>query len=386
MKDKKHILIAPLNWGLGHATRCIPIIRALLKNNYKVTIASDGEALSLLNKEFPSLESITLPSYNITYPENDVHFKRHMLTMAPQILKAIRAEHKLLKKLINELHLDGVISDNRLGLYTSKIPTAYITHQITVLSDTTTWLSSLLHRYYIHKFNECWVPDIKGKKSLSGILGHPERKLRIPTKYIGVLSRMKSLEEPIIYKIIAIISGPEPQRSQLQLRLTQELQKLNGSVLLVEGKLEAEQHTTIKGNITTVNYLTSSDLEKAIAQSKFVITRSGYTSIMDLCFLNKSAFFIPTPGQFEQEYLAHRIEKQRIAPFAIQDMFKVKNLSKLAIYKGFNNDYSSTIDLSDFFCLFEGKRKLRSHSWFTLNIHLFLVRLNNMFNNRETQT
>ena len=149
MKDKKHILVAPLNWGLGHATRCIPIIRALLDQNYEVTIASDGAALSLLQKEFSSLNSIELPSYNITYPEKGSKFIRHMLKMAPQILKAVRAEHTLLKKLILELDLDGVISDNRLGLYTKKIPTAYITHQVTVLSGKTTKLSTLLHKYIL---------------------------------------------------------------------------------------------------------------------------------------------------------------------------------------------------------------------------------------------
>ncbi len=386
MKDKKHILVAPLNWGLGHATRCVPIIRALLKNNYDVTIASDGQALSLLQKEFPLQEYIKLPSYNITYPEKGTGFKHHMLKMAPQIIKAIRAEQKLLKKLIKDMSLDGIISDNRLGLYTSKIPAVYLTHQITVLSGKTTWLSSLLHRYYINKYSECWVPDIDNEKSLSGILGHPDKKLNIDTKYIGPLSRMTARKEEIIYKAIAIISGPEPQRSQLQAILIKQLKKLNGKVLLVEGKIASKQKKTKKGNITTINYLTSSDLEKAIAQSEFVITRSGYSSIMDLSCLDKKVFFIPTPGQFEQEYLAHRFKKQSIAPFAVQEKFKIKNLSKLSVYKGFNNIDDPKVDLSDFFGFFEGKRKLRPHSWLALNIHLFFVRLNNMLNNREPQT
>ena len=280
-----------------------------------------------------------------------------------------------------------MISDNRLGLYTKKIPTAYITHQVTVLSGKTTWFSTLLHKYYINKYTQCWVPDIEGKKSLSGILGNPNKKLNINTKYIGVLSRMTSRKEPIIYKAIAIISGPEPQRSQLQLKLTQQLQRLNGKVLLVEGKLASKQQKNTEGNITIVNFLTSLDLEKAIAQSECVITRSGYSSIMDLSCLHKKAFFIPTPGQFEQEYLARRLKKQRIAPFVTQENFKIKNLSRLAVYKGFNKNYSTQLELSDFFfSLFESKRKLRSYTWFTFDIHFFFVRLNNMLNNRESQT
>lgn len=318
-------------------------------------MGSDGQSLSLLQKEFPELDTITLPSYNITYPEKGSLFKIHILKMIPQILKTIRAEHILLKKRIRELHLDGIISDNRLGLYTSKIPTAYITHQITVLSGKTTWLSSILHRHYINKFNECWVPDTKEEKSLSGVLGHPKRHLKIPTRYLGVLSRMKSQEETIIYKAIAIISGPEPQRSQLQSKLIKELQKLNEDVLLIEGKIDDKQHKTIKENITIVNYLTSFELEKAIAQSEIIITRSGYTSIMDLSHLNKKAFFIPTPGQYEQEYLAQYLKDQLIAPFSKQEDFKIENLSEINSYKGFDVDYKSKIDLCDFFCLFESK-------------------------------
>ena len=83
----KRILVAPLNWGLGHATRCIPIIRALKAHNFEPVIASDGAALQLLKKEFPDLEHVELPSYNITYPKNGKRFKSKLISETPDDLK-----------------------------------------------------------------------------------------------------------------------------------------------------------------------------------------------------------------------------------------------------------------------------------------------------------
>lgn len=351
VNKQKHILVAPLNWGLGHATRCMPIIHALLANDYKVTLASDGQALALLNKEFPAIPSVKLPSYKITYAEKGGNFKQKMLLSLPQITRAIKKEHTLVKSLIDTLKIDGIISDNRLGLYSDKVPTVIISHQLNVLSGKTTWISTKMHRLFIERFNECWVPDTNSLNNLSGHLGHPKSLLKIPTKYIGVLSRMTATETVHTYKVIAVISGPEPQRTILQSLLIKELRKLPGKVLLVEGKVSKEQETRQKGNITIINYLTSIELEKAINQSEFVIARSGYTTIMDLAHLQKKAFFIPTPGQSEQEYLAQRLKKLGVAPYSFQESFKIKNIAKVKVYKGFNEEFS-TENLNNFFGLF----------------------------------
>ncbi len=159
MKLHKTILVAPLNWGLGHATRSIPIIYALIAEGFEVILASDGMALTLLQKEFSQLESIELPSYKIEYAKKAKRFKWKMLLRSPKVLKAIRQEREQLKSLVKTKKIDGVISDNRLGLYHSEIPTVFITHQLQVLSGSTTRLTSAMHRNYIKKFDECWVPD-----------------------------------------------------------------------------------------------------------------------------------------------------------------------------------------------------------------------------------
>ena len=335
---KKRILVAPLNWGIGHACRCIPIINALISHNFEVVIASDNEALHLLKKEFPNLEYVELPSYQVTYSKTKSKFKSHLLKQLPKIYKALKAEHKATQQIIETYNIDGIISDNRLGVYSKAVKSVFITHQLNVLTGSTTFISTKLHAFFMMKFNECWIPDFETEPNLSGKLSHPSTlKTKITTKYIGPLSRFELQEEQTIYAVLILLSGPEPQRGLLEEKLRDEFKNYDKPVLLVKGKIEATQTTVTNGNLTEVNFLTSKHLEKTINQSDLIIARSGYTTIMDLAKLNKNAFLIPTPGQSEQEYLAQNMQEQGIAPFCEQDQFSLKQLEKSGNYTGFGN-------------------------------------------------
>jgi uncharacterized protein (TIGR00661 family) len=350
MTLKKRILVAPLNWGLGHATRSIPIIKALIIHGFEPIIASDGVALSLLNKEFPKLESIELPSYDITYPKKGKFFKLNLLKDSPKMLKAIKAERKALKSIIENYHIDGVISDNRLGMYSKKVPSVFMTHQLKVLSGNTTWLSTKLHQKIIKRFDECWVPDNQEDPNLSGKLGHIKLH-EIPTKYIGPLSRFNKIDTKIKYDVMVLLSGPEPQRSILEEILLNAFEGYKGPVIFVKGIIENEHNRTENKNMVIYNFMTSKLLEKALSESELIVSRSGYTTIMDLAKLNKKAFFIPTPGQFEQEYLAKRLSELGIAPSCHQDDFKVENLNNIEYYTGLSNfDYE--VNFKKLFSLF----------------------------------
>ncbi|WP_340199735.1 glycosyltransferase [Ascidiimonas sp. W6] len=350
---RKRILVAPLNWGLGHATRCIPIINALLKANFTPVIASDGISLLLLQKEFPQLESIELPSYNITYPINGKNFKRKIIWDSPKLIKVIRAEKKIVAELIGTYAIDGIISDNRFGVHSKKVPSVFITHQLNVLTGSTTWLSTKIHLAIMKKFDECWIPDVDGKPNLSGRLGHI-KKSRLRIKYMGPISRLAKKEIPLKYDVMAILSGPEPQRTFLEQKLLTELQKHKGKILFIRGKIENKQHIEQTNNITIYNYMSSFEIETAINESAVVLSRSGYTTIMDLAKLEKKAFFIPTPGQFEQVYLAKRLKKNGIVPSCAQEKFTISKLGKISLYSGLSS-FDSKIDLSDLFCLFQRK-------------------------------
>lgn len=350
---KKRILIAPLNWGLGHATRCIPIINALVNFNFEPIVASDGAALELLKKEFPELKFIELPSYNIEYSKKGSFLKLKLLKNTPKILKAIRVEHKIVQDVILKNKIDGIISDNRFGVYSKNIPSIYITHQLHVLSGNTTWLSTKLHQKFINRFNECWVPDFKANNNLSGVLGHINNTT-IPTKYIGPLSRFKKKDLPKKYDVLVLLSGPEPQRTILEKKLFLELSNYNKTVVFIRGVVEYKQKIAVQKNITIYNYMTSTELNTAINESALILSRSGYTTIMDLARLEKRAFFIPTPGQFEQEYLANYLEEKRIAPFVKQNDFTLNHLKLVKSYTGFVNTKPIQLDKS-LFSLFEGK-------------------------------
>lgn len=353
MLPQKKILVAPLHWGLGHATRCIPIINSLKQHNYEVLLASDGAALELLRKEFPALESIELPSYQISYSKKGALFKLKMISQIPNIRKTISEERKLISRLVEDRKIDGIISDNRLGVRSKKIPSVFLTHQVNVLSGNTSIFSSKLHQNVIKKFDECWVPDLEGPVNLSGKLGHSDR-LDFDLKYIGPLSRMKKKDLPIKYDILALLSGPEPQRTLLEEKLTESLLQLDKKVLLVRGVVENTEKRTFNKHIEIVNFLGTQSLETAINESELIISRSGYTTIMDLAALEKKAYFIPTPGQYEQQYLAKRLKERGLVPSCKQDKFALEKLSEVEVYSGLK-EMKSSLKGSELFRLFEGE-------------------------------
>jgi UDP:flavonoid glycosyltransferase YjiC (YdhE family) len=349
----KNILIAPLNWGLGHATRSIPIIKALEENGYTPIIASDGVALALLKKEFSHLIALELPSYNIEYAKKAADFKWKLIKNTPRTLMAMHAEKKLVEKWIADYNLIGIISDNRLGVHSKKVPSVFITHQLTVLSGNTTWLTSKLHQFYIRKFDECWVPDVNESVNLTGQLGHL-KSTSLNLKYIGILSRLQKLDLPIVYDLMVILSGPEPQRTMLEEKLIFELDYFDGTVVFIKGKVEAEQLVAIKENITYYNFMQTEQLEKTFNESETVVCRSGYTTVMDLVKMEKKALFIPTPGQFEQEFLAKKYKAEGILPSSKQHKFNMVDVYKVSFYPGFPN-IKSEVNWPALFALFERK-------------------------------
>ncbi len=353
LKKNKTILVAPLHWGLGHATRCIPIIRALLQEGFDVLLGSDGAALLILRKEFPNLPFVELPSYDITYPKKGEWFKFKMFLKLPQIKKAMNSEKRMVKRLVADGKIDGIISDNRMGVRSKKLPSVFITHQLNVLSGNTSFFSSKMHQKIIKKYNECWVPDVEDPINLTGKLGHPKR-LKFPVRYIGPLSRMAKKELNIKYDVLVLLSGPEPQRTLLEVKMMDSFLNTDQKVLLVRGVVEEENEVYVKDNVTIVNFMQSEDLERSINESKIVVSRSGYTTIMDLAAMEKEAFFIPTPGQYEQKYLAKQLKQKGIVPSCKQEKFSIEQLGKIPLYSGLKS-FKSQLNYAELFGLFHGK-------------------------------
>ena len=347
--SKKKIIVAPLNWGLGHATRCIPIISALIDNDFEPIIASDGSALMLLQKEFPQLKSYQLPSYNIKFTKGN-RLKYKLFLNIPRFLIAAIKEREVTEEIISKENVSGIISDNRFGVRSIKIPSVYITHQLNVLSGNTTSITSRFHQRIISKFDECWVPDKTNKPRISGELSKVKMK-GLKVKFIGTISRFKRKSATNKYDLLVILSGPEPQRSILEKKLLVQLKEYNKKVLFVRGVISNDQAPYMNEKLEVVNYMLTEKLQQVISESEIILSRSGYSTIMDLTQLEKKAFFIPTPGQFEQEYLAKRMDELNVAPFSDQDNFELSMIKTLKNYKGFKKTEDNALN-SELFKLF----------------------------------
>ncbi len=308
---KPRILLSPLDWGLGHATRCIPIIRELLHLDCDVWLASDGYQKRLLQQEFPALTILEMPGYKIRYSKSG--FRLKMITQIPKILDIINYENKWLKSKTPVYEFDAIISDNRYGFYNKQVSNVFITHQLRIRTSMGKLIDGLLNRInyrYIKKFDECWIPD-EEKNTLAGELSHPKRLPKSAVHYIGTLSRFEALSSPAIKNhLLIILSGPEPQRSVLENLIIKEIVHINGTATVVRGLPGEERIIPSTNSIKFYNHLPASELNKEMGKADFVISRSGYSTIMDIAKLNKRSILIPTPGQVEQEYLANQLALQ----------------------------------------------------------------------------
>lgn len=322
-----HILIAPLNWGLGHAARCIPLIVRYLREGHEVTLAGDGDALLLLRRHFPNLPYRALVPLRLRYSGGNSQVGAMALALPKLLIWALRDHHALDTLLRNET-FDMVLSDNRFGCFSRRTRCVYLTHQLHImLPDGWRWLEPVperLHLRIARRYSEVWVPDfadsigLSDHTSLSGALSHnvlPAWHDRV--RYIGPLSRFEQVgsaqdstaqecSTQDAFQVVAVLSGLEPQRTLLEQALIREWLGREETVLIVRGTLTAPPTTTHKRNITLVPYMGDRDLAAALRSARTVIARSGYSTIMDLHALGvlHKAKLIPTPGQPEQEYLA----------------------------------------------------------------------------------
>ncbi len=383
----KTVLIGILNWGLGHATRCIPIIKLLEKKGVNVIVASDGIALALIQTNFPNLKTVELPSYSVHYQAKG-SFIFQIAKQIPKLLKAINEENRFTSTLVELYKPDLIISDNRFGFYHKTIPSCFITHQLFLkpkgaLSALAPVLNKWNH-HFISKFSEVWVPDTEGINNLSGELSH-QRFSTINRYYIGWLSQFNTskleydISESGSYgagidtlapefannlnlEVAAILSGPEPQRSILENIVLPQLINLGGRVIIVRGlpngfiqdlQINENLHDKVqpiktlseialnksKNIVFIKDYADREELTDILLQTQLVIARTGYTTLMDLAVLGKKALLVPTPGQIEQEYLADRL--------MANEMFSTMPQNSLEIAKGLEKAKNLSLSYQD---------------------------------------
>lgn len=339
---KPNVLVAPLDWGLGHATRCIPVISELLRQNAHIVLAGEGNIKNLLQKEFPQLSFARLKGYNIRYSQNKWTLPFVLATQIPKIISAIKYENIRLREIVNEHKIDGIISDNRYGLFHANLPSVFITHQLLIKTSLGNFADEYLQNLnynYINKFTECWVPDTEHLPGLANELSHPKKLPAIPVKYIGALSRFKMAKEEKSKHLLILLSGPEPQRTILENIFIEQLKFYKEAVVFVRGLLQSSEEIKLLANVTVFNHLPAEALNKKMNEANFVISRSGYSTVMDLAAVKKKSILIATPGQSEQEYLAKHLMKNNFSLSVDQNKFKLKAVLELAQNFNYKTDH-----------------------------------------------
>jgi len=322
------IFVSPLDWGLGHAARCIPVIHYLVEKKIEVVIGAEGSHLVFLKEHFPDCEFVDFPGYRISY-SNRLPVGVKVLLQLPQMVSAIKKEHELLDAIIKEKKIDAVISDNRYGLWNEKIPSVIITHQLNIKASVGNSLLSKTAYNYIKNFSECWIPDYAGEQNLAGSLSHPIPN-GLNAKYIGPLSRFRP-HSILSYiekanDLLVILSGPEPQRTTLEEIILKQLKDLPDlKTLLIQGLPGNKATKSGLKNIEIVPHLSDIEFQRAVNSSDVVLCRGGYSTLMDLNAVGfKKSIFIPTPGQTEQEYLGELMQEKGLAITCKQKVFSLK--------------------------------------------------------------
>jgi UDP:flavonoid glycosyltransferase YjiC (YdhE family) len=315
------ILASPLEWGLGHTVRLVPFIETALADGHRVILASDGTSLDFLRHRFPLLEWVRLPFYPVRYAAGNQFFTR-LFPQIPGIWGAIRSNHRQLSRLVKEYGITRVISDHRYGMWHSDVHSIFITNQL--------WLKAprgfgfaegfvyRIHRIALRNFSEILIADHAGEPNLSGLLTHP-RRLPANAAYIGPVSRFMGIaaEKPADaapFDVLAIVSGPEPQRTLLEELLTKRFSKSGESAVILRGlppkDPSTEPYRRHDGNILFIDHARDEQLAWYIFHAREIICRPGNSTLSDLLYFGKTALLVPTPGQTEQEYVAGHLEKR----------------------------------------------------------------------------
>lgn len=319
MAPAPKVLVAPLDWGLGHATRCIPIIKGLLQHKCEVWIAASGPQKALLKEEFPFLSFVEIPGYGIKYDKNRAFTILRLLSFVPKILIRIKQENAWLHQVLLQVKPDVVISDNRYGLYAPGLFSVFITHQLRIRTPFGRGIDGLLQRINysaIRRFSVCWIPDRPGADCLAGELSHPSRLPPVPLRYIGWLSRLGGVDGMGVageaaggsggisdVDLLVLLSGPEPQRTILEKKILKQAVGLTWRMVLLRGLPDGGPPAEVPAGVIVHDHLAAAQLSPLLRRARVVIARAGYSTVMELMSLGKKAVLIPTPGQTEQEYL-----------------------------------------------------------------------------------
>jgi uncharacterized protein (TIGR00661 family) len=306
----KKVFVSPLHWGLGHASRCVPIIRHLQKNGFEVLAGANNHQKELLECEIPDLSFYEVPELEVRLGISATGTMGQLLKQALRIPLIIREEQSWIKKFVATHQPDLIISDNRYGFYHPDVRSILITHQLNLQGLPFSFSGRSILYHLFKRFDEIWVPDFENRDiSLAGNLSaNPYHHLKV--KYIGPISRFEQeIHGGKKSHVLFVISGPEPQRSIFEEMARKVASRLDQKSVIVRGTGEKARHVK-KDNLEILDLAAGPTLQQLFSDAAIVVCRPGYSTIMDLMAFRVPAIFIPTRGQSEQEYLANYLNRK----------------------------------------------------------------------------
>lgn len=336
------ILVAPLDWGLGHATRCVPIVKEFLRQGAEVELAVVKANAGLFREVFPELRQRVAPGYNVVYPKYGFNMALWLLKNSAHLNAVMRFEKRYAEEMVERHGYDVLFSDNRFAFFSKKAYSVYMTHQRRIAFPPAVaaleGVGVRWHRARMRNFDEVWVPDVETAPGYAGALSHlPSLRGAENTpkvKFVGPLSRFDEVAGSLKldglkagkYRVVAVISGVEPARTQFENRLRDILRDVPGNHLMILGKPQAPRRHWTEGNIEFVTHLPTGDFANAVRNADWVISRGGYSTVMDMAYLGAKCVFVPTPGQYEQVVLARDLATAGYAVSIPANRLSVKTL------------------------------------------------------------
>lgn len=290
---QKRVVFAVLNWGFGHVSRSIPVIDELIAMKNTVVIACNAEQKAVFLEYFPEMSFVELDGYPFQFKGNG-RFISDLLSQFFRLNRFLKRELRTTEEIVMSCRADIVISDHRYGFRSNSRKSIFVTHQLNL---PTKWYHlgvNAWHRNLITRFDEIWVMD-NPNSEYAGKLS--KNRFGFKVNYIGIYSRFNRYTIPSIKngESVLIASGPDIYAQQLVDQFIKK-EKL--------GSIICSDHILLTGNENRRLSRTWLEHDQIILQAKKIYSRSGYSTIMDLAILGSNYELIPTPGQYEQEYLA----------------------------------------------------------------------------------
>ena len=346
------VLVAPLDWGLGHATRCVPVVREFLRCGAEVELAVVPANAAFFREVFPEVRQRIAPGYNIVYPKHGINMPLWLVKKSTHLNAVIRFEHRFAEEMVARHGYDIIVSDNRFGFYSTKAHSVYMTHQRRIAFPAAfSALESLgirWHNSLMKHFDEVWIPDEERFQGYAGSLSHVEGS-PVPVRFVGLLSRFADFDAEcksdgisentnacdgrIGQNVFAIVSGVEPARTRFETALKEILAQIPGKHVMALGKPQKGLQVWTEGNIEFHNHMPTEEFARAVRNADWVISRGGYSTVMDMAYLGARCIFVPTPGQYEQVALAKELAS---SGYAIH--VPAQELSLKALQKAFKTD------------------------------------------------